>query len=214
MFEKNYARYYEAFNQAKPYKKEIEFVYKWAERPKRILDLGCGTAHYWDYWPDSVSVVGIDRSKDMIRLSKYSNLIYNLEIGKSCIAARDYDLVTALFDVVNYIPTHDWWDRIPVKKGGFFIFDVWDKRKVDKDGFVETKTTFAGITRTISPLSYDGKIVELQIDVEDDGWNFREIHKMYVYSEKDIQGFCGKAFEIADVRTTKKWQKWFKLKRK
>lgn len=214
MFAKHYAKYYELFNQDKPYKKEIGFVYKWAENPRRILDIGCGTAHYWDYYPDGAVVVGIEKSKDMMSRSRNQGVIFQRDIQKGEFFGKDFDLVTALFDVVNYLPNLRCFKTIPVKKGGYFIFDLWDKEKVDREGFKETFKTIDGATRTIKPLSYDGRKVELEINIDDKGLKFTEVHQMYVYTHKEIELFCGTDFDIAEVKKTKSWQIWYKLRKK
>lgn len=213
MFNK-YAQYYELFNSNKPYKEEIEFIYDWAEKPRMILDIGCGPAHYWDFYPDKVAVVGIEKSRDMILRSKNRGIIFCGDIQKGEFFGRGYDLVTALFDVVNYLPSVEVFKKIPLKKGGFFIFDVWSKDKVTKDGFKETVKVFGAAKRTIKPIKWDNREVDLEITIEDKGLKFKEVHRMYLHSDKDIIKFCGNDFEIVETKETESWQKWYKLKRK
>lgn len=124
-----------------------------------------------------------------------------------------FDMAVALFDVINYIPRHDWWKNIPVKKGGHWIFDIWDKEKVDEDGFRETFKRIGDISRTITPLLYDGASVDLQIDINVNKTIHQEFHKMYVWSDDDIAKFCGKDFTIVGTKETKTWQKFYKLRR-
>ena len=125
-----------------------------------------------------------------------------------------FDCATALFDVLNYIPKHDWWKNIPLDSGGFFIFDIWDRENVEKDGFRMTTKEVEGIKRVITPLRYDGKIVDLEVSIFEKSLIFSEIHRMYIWSHKDIEKFCGKNFEIVEVKATESWQKWYKLRRK
>lgn len=213
MFAKHYAKCYELFNLDKAYKKEIKFVYKWAEHPNKILDIGCGTADYWRHWPDSVAVLGIEKSKDMIDLSRYKNSIIHGDVALKPIGHK-VDLVTALFDVMNYIPEHSWWARLPLITDGFFIFDVLDKEKADKDGFKETLRRIGSTSRRITPLAYDGKAVDLRIEVIDQDVMFEEKHTMYLHSHAEIEQFCGDEFEIVDIKETKTWQKWYKCKKR
>lgn len=210
MFSK-YAQYYDLFNSDKPYKKEIDFVYDWAERPSSIFDIGCGTANYWQYYPKETTLLGIDKSSSMI--SKDERIIHGdiAKLGK--IRARFY-LATALFDVLNYIPRHDWWKNIPLREDGYFIFDTWDKEKVLKDGFKETSKTINGVSREITPLYWDNKNVFLRIDVSDGHNHFCEEHRMFLHSHEDILKFCGDEFEVMEVKPTKTWQTWYKLRRK
>ena len=207
---RNYADYYDLFNSDKPYKKEIGFVYKWANKPKFIFDIGCGTASYWKYYPEDVSIIGLDKSRQMGR--KNDHIIFaDVEKYKH---NSEFDCATALFDVINYIPRHEWWANIPVKKGGYFIFDCWDKKKVDREGFEYTLNQKGSAFREIRPINYDGKKVSLSIEVWDSMTHFTEVHEMYVHSRKEIEGFAKNLFEIVKIIPTKKWQTWYKLKRK
>lgn len=216
MFNKNYARYYDLFNRSKDYKGEIEFIYEWAEKPKLITDLGCGTANYWQYYPEDVFIRGLEISKDMIDQSRYKNKILNgniLNFDWDKFKVKG-DLVTALFDVINYVPEHKWWKDIPLEKGGYFIFDIWDKKKIDKEGFRMTKKTVDKKIRIIYPGLYRMGFAELDILVKDAGVEMRERHRLYIWDDDDIERFAGVYFDIVEIKPTKTWQKWYKLKRK
>lgn len=214
MFNKCYSQYYELFNKDKKYKKEIELVYKLAGEPKRILDVGCGTANYWKYFPTNAFLIGVEKSEAMKNLSKHRDYILTEDIKDYKSKLTNFNAVTALFDVVNYIPKHDWWKNLPLEKGGSFVFDIWDKEKVDKDGFKQTVKTVGDVTRTITPVVYDGKKVTLNVAIMDNGLMFQEMHTMYVWSIKDIEKFCGNEFEITEVKETKHWQCWVKCVKK
>src|SRR3990167_1409717 len=207
----SYSRFYDLFNQDKPYKKEIEFVHRWAGKPKSIFDIGCGTGSYWSYYPQGTHIVGIDKSQDMADKGKR---IVCGDVTKFKTGAR-FECVTALFDVLNYIPKHDWWKNIPVKEGGFFIFNILDNKKFLKDGFSETNKYAMEMMRTINPIKHDSRSVDLLIEIfGESGRLFQEIHKMYIHSHADIKRFCGKEFEIVEVKPTKKWMTWYKLIKK
>lgn len=220
MFAKLYAKYYEQLNQNKPYKKEISFVYKWAGEPESILDIGCGIANYWKYFPSDVMLRGVEKAKGMIEQSLHKQYIHHYDI---CEVDKNnlnfwyfakYDCMTALFDVINYIPDHKWWKNLPLKKDGYFIFDIWDKKKIKSEGFRKTIRSINGITRVIDPLSFNKKEVKLNITISSKDFEESEIHKMYIYSEVDIKRFCGKEFKIVAKKETKAWQTWYLLKRK
>ena len=208
MFAK-YAEYYEILNQDKSYKKEIEFVYDWAKKPKWIFDIGCGTGNYWKYYPKDVQILGVEKSQLMIPKSKQiicADITEYKHLGR-------FDCATALFDVINYIPKHDWWKNLPLEKGGYFIFDIFSSEKVHNEGFNKTIKEIGGVKRIINPLNYDGKSVDLEISISDKNLEFTEIHKMYIYSEKDIRGFCGEDFKVAEIKNTKTWQQWWKIQK-
>ena len=180
MFDNNYAQYYELFNKDKNYKQEIEFVYDWARQPSKILDLGCGTAHYWKYYPKSVEAFGIEQSQAMIDKSIYKDRILCHSMDKAVYYGK-FDLVTALFDALAYVDDHSFWKRLPVRRGGYYVFDLWDKDKVKKEGFRETVKTVGSITRTIKPIFQDWTHVSLLIIVKSSSFSFIEAHKMNLY---------------------------------
>ena len=211
MFKKQYATYYDLFNSEKPYRRETQFVHNWAGKPNTIFDIGCGTACYWQYYPVGTCLMGVDKSEHMILNTK--NVICE-DITKYKHKLKPFDCATAIFDVINYIPKHTWWKNIPIEKGGYFIFDVWDRDKVDNDGFQLSIKIKNGITRTISAIQYDKGSVDLRVEVSCGSWSFFEDHKMYIHSHKDIKKFCGKKFDIVDIKETTKWQKWYKIRKK
>ena len=214
MFAEPYAKHYELLNSKKPYKEEIEFVWTWGHKPKTVLDLGCGTAHYWKYWPEGVEVIGVERSKDMIAASQHRNRIVCedvTEIGRKFWPGQ-VELVTALFDVVNYIPDLSWIERLPVKSGGFFIFDVLNPKG---EKFKKTEREAAGIKRVIEPVKQTSKKVTLAVSIQEDpsSWRIIENHTLYLWTEKDIEK-AASSFEIAEVKPTGTWQTWYKLIKK
>ncbi len=212
MFARTYAKFYNVLNKNKDYKKEIKFVYKWADKPKSVFDIGAGNGDYWKYYPPKTIVIGVEKSKAMAGVNP--NIVCLDVMNYKCGNAIQFDCATALFDVINYIPEHTWWKNIPLKKGGYFIFDIFDKNKVEKDGFKETSRTVDGTHRKITPQKYNGKMVDLKIEVWNDLESFVENHRMYIYSIKDIATFCGKQFDIVGAKQTETWRQWFKLVRK
>ena len=125
-----------------------------------------------------------------------------------------FDLVTALFDVVNYIPTLDWMQHVPLKQYGSLIFDIWDTEKIKKEGFEKTERIAGGINRTVTPVYEGAKGVAFEITLETDEGVFKEIHDMYLYSEKDIRKATESTFDIVEIRPTDSWQTWYKLRKK
>lgn len=218
MFAESYAKFYDVFNSKKPYRREVELVYRLAGKPRTIFDIGCGTASYWKHYPKSVELFGIDNSIAMVSEARRNGIgkLYYGDVTKLFEWDREshFDCATALFDVLNYIPEHSWWKYIPVKKGGFFVFDIWNTQKIKKEGFRPTLKKFKGATRRITPIEVNDHFVDLIIDVLSDIRITQEKHRMYLYSHEDIVKFCGRQFEIVDVIRTQNWQTWYKCKRK
>jgi SAM-dependent methyltransferase len=211
MFEK-YADYYDLINKDKDYKKECKFIYDWAGKPQSILDIGCGTASYWRFLP--CNKLGIEQSPQMIANSPYKESIIQSRIHEypALKYLNKVDCVTAIWDVLNFIPKHDWWAKLPLPKGGCFVFDIWDKDKIEQDGFRTTTKQRGDVLRIIIPERRGNK-VRLNVIVQTDTVAHAESHIMYLYSHADIEKFCGKHYKIEDTKATKTWQKWYLLRR-
>lgn len=101
------------------------------ENPQKVLDAGCGQGGFLELLNDkNIQNLGIDLSQNQIKIAKEKGLnaicddIKNLD--------EKFDLVTAIFDVINYIPPEnieDFFQNIfdILENGGKFIFDVNSK---------------------------------------------------------------------------------------
>jgi len=215
MFAMPYATLYDKVNAKKKYKEEINFIYNWAGKPKNILDLGCGTASYWKYYPKDVSITGIEKSRDMIRESKENIINYDATEVGSLFTENRFDCITALFDVVNYIENNTWWKYLPLSPKGYFIFDVWDFDKIMEDGFHTSTTENGEVKRIISPgkvTTKKGKLsIKLTIRTSIGRRHAKEEHTMYLHRHKDIVSWCKKKLMVVDTKVTDTWQKWYKM---
>lgn len=213
----DYAKYYDLFNNKKPYRKEAQFVYKWAGKPKSIFDIGPGTARHWNYYPKGTILTGVEKSRKMIEASKHKTAIFEDDIQTYQHYEALYgifDCATALFQVINYIPTHDWWDKLPILKGSAFIIDIWSAKKAIKDGFDRTLKQKNGVSRMIVPVKQSRNAIDLEVIITKGEQEFKECHTMYLYTLNDISKFCRDDYEIAEVKETESWQTWIKLIRK
>lgn len=210
MFNTEYSRYYDLFNSDKPYQQEVEFVYQWMGRPTSILDVGCGTASYWQYYPKKTRLVGLDRSSTM---AHGDPRIIQGDINNFKTRQR-FKCATALFDVVNYVRHQDWWQNLPIQKGGYYVFDVWDTEKIFHEGFKETRKTIGEVTRIITPVHCGEKQVILKIRIQSKIEQFEEYHTMYLHTKEDLLEYCGTDFRVVEIKPTERWQTWWKLRRK
>ena len=140
-FAKNYAKYYDLFNEGKDYKKECDFLKEVFSKYRKgkvkdILDLGCGTgAHDAILASRGYNVTGLDLSEEMINIAKSKNIpstnfvagdMSKFKLGKkydSCIAmfaAFGYQIhnkqITSSLQCIN---NH-------LRPGGLFIIDCWN----------------------------------------------------------------------------------------
>ncbi|MCC7202828.1 MAG: class I SAM-dependent methyltransferase [Nitrospirae bacterium] len=148
VFKKGYARFYDAFYQDKDYERECDFIEaafkKNGCRVKTILDLGCGTGgHALILSRRGYQVVGIDRSREMIRIArrkakeeakgnkkKSSAEFYQGDITGIRLR-RKFDAVISMFAVMGYQTTNASIAAAcgvaasHLVSGGLFIFDCW-----------------------------------------------------------------------------------------
>ena len=137
---KEYAEYYDMIYNAKDYEKEVDFIEDFIEeiigesKPKKILEVGCGTGNYTKILVDrGYEVTAVDVSEDMLKLASEK---CDCEVIKGDI--RDitlnekFDTCIAMFAVMGYITENT--DIIKalnniykhLKPNGIFAFDVWN----------------------------------------------------------------------------------------
>jgi SAM-dependent methyltransferase len=138
-----YSKYYDIIYADKDYEKEcnfIENVFKQYSpfKPRKILDVGCGTGgHLIRLAKRGYEVVGIDKSKYMVAVAQEKIRKYNLN-AKVIVADildlninEKFDACISMFAVMDYIIQTDYLIkafkniRKHLKPGSLFIFDFW-----------------------------------------------------------------------------------------
>ena len=139
----SYSEIYDLIYADKQYVEESNFLEtvfsKYGKvKPKRILDVGCGTGgHSIPLSKKNYSVVGIDKSEHMIRIARKKSKDAKLNIEFYTMDLRELQLSTmfdaciCLFSVLGYLLSDD--DLIKslnnirkcLKRGSLFICDFW-----------------------------------------------------------------------------------------
>ncbi len=138
-----YAKYYDLLYMDKNYAEECDFLEEVFRRyqnrkPKKILDLGCGTGNHLTLLAQrGYEMVGIDASEPMIEIAKNKiqkmNLnarLYNLDIRNFSLNQK-FDAAICMFATVDYlIENRDLqksFDNIRrhLRLKGLFVFDFW-----------------------------------------------------------------------------------------
>lgn len=220
-FAKKYVENYELIYKDKPYQKEAEFVYKWANKPKTIVSLGCGLGKHEQHWCKSCKVIAIDGSSEMIkRAYQHRNIVYlNENIDDKLLKIPPKDCVVAMFNVLGYVLLEDCISYLPIKKGGYFIFDIWDASKftinppkveIKKFGFKYRVAVPARISKRLIKINY---FIVDQAPEEDVLESF-ETHYVEGYFKKDIEDLCRKqGYKIVSIKPTKNWTVFYKLQK-
>lgn len=93
-----------------------------------VLDLGCGQGDFLrNLELNEIQYLGIDLSSEQIAICKSKGL--NAQCINLCDLQEQFDCITAIFDVINYISSKDLeqlfqcvYNRL--EDGGYFIFDI------------------------------------------------------------------------------------------
>ena len=131
------ADYYDLIYKDKDYEKEVDFVesiFEHTYKPKKILEIGCGTGNYTRILLERrYEVVGVDISEDMLKIAreKCACKFINGDIRDVLISDK-FDACIAMFAVMGYITKGS--DVIRalnnvhkhLKPDGLFVFDVWN----------------------------------------------------------------------------------------
>jgi len=147
-----FAIYYDQIYHDKSYAKEVNFIVKTLKKYgkkniQNILDLGCGTgSHSVLLAKKGFSITGIDRSKQALDIARAK---FNANNQKGKFLRKDFknfqlnskaDACISLFCSMCYLENLDDFQkalksiRHSLKKGGLFIFDIWNGNAVVNQG--------------------------------------------------------------------------------
>lgn len=95
---------------------------------KSVLDVGCGQGYFLQTLElNNIKASGIDLSKAQIEVCREKGL--NAKHTDLCDIEQNYEAITAIFDVINYIPKISLSNFFlcaynKINDGGYFIFDI------------------------------------------------------------------------------------------
>lgn len=141
-----YAEWYDAFNAGKDYAAEVSYlldrVARFCARPRRWLDVGCGTGHHLAALQGrGIEGEGLDASAAMIARARtrHPGIAFHVGSLPEPRLAADRDVVSLLFHVVNYLATGP--ALAEVLRGaaallapdGVLVFDFWNAEALESD---------------------------------------------------------------------------------
>lgn len=214
---KEYAKYYDLIYADKDYEGEAEMVWKWAKEPNTILDLGIGTGQHAKWWSERTSVVwGIDNSDEMIKRALKTAplaIIKNGKIEDEKWKNQIFCCVAAMFNVMGYLSSLNF--NIPVKKGGYFIFDCWDYRKVLKTPPTVRRKVFGKYTRiSIPTMLFPWEVMVEFFILKKDKCVAYERHMVCTYKKSYlVMKLKEKGFKLIATRQGQGWVRWYKFQK-
>lgn len=110
----------------------IDAIDRYRPGPASLLELGCGTGSLLERLTDIPTLVGLDRSPEMLAIAGAKVPRAQLVEGDlaSFSLGRRFDVVICIFDTLNHLLTFDAWlsafDAVTahLADGGLFVFDI------------------------------------------------------------------------------------------
>jgi SAM-dependent methyltransferase len=211
-----YAAWYDAFNEGKDYRGEVEYVFRsivaplvtW---PHRWLDIGSGTGHHVARLRSmGIAAEGVEGSPWMIDRAHalYPGIPFHLQRAQTLSLPPGWDVVTALFHVMSYQTSDDdlssALDRVAahLAPDGLLVFDFWNSeavmqsppgrriREADIDGRKLIRVAVPVERREMKQVDVH---YEFRWDVADGDLAHEETHTLRHFSEQELQGFLRRA---------------------
>ncbi len=134
---RTFAKYYDLLYKDKNYAKETDFLeacFQEYLRPKKILEIGCGTGNYTRiFYERGYEITGIDASEQMLNIARSKCMcnFQKMDVRDFSLPEK-YDCCLGLFAVMGYVTDNSAIQKALRKirnhlvEGGLFIFDVWN----------------------------------------------------------------------------------------
>jgi SAM-dependent methyltransferase len=130
--------YYDLIYSEKNYEKEADFIEQIfrfaAQKPKKMLEIGCGTGNYTKVLLEKgYRITGLDLSENMLAVARKKCACNFIKSDMRDFLLNDkFDACIAMFAVIGYVTENS--DivkalkniRAHLKPNGLFVFDVWN----------------------------------------------------------------------------------------
>lgn len=210
-----YATWYDAFNRDKDYGGEARYILSqvaaWRPRPRRWLDIGCGTGnHAACLQAQGLTVEGLDASAFMVERARaaHPDIPFHTGTAQDFRLPGEWDVISMLFHVMSYQVTDAQVEgalaRVAehLEPGGVFVFDYWHSEGVRRDppaqrvreSEVAGRKLFRVATPTEDPALRRIDIrYEFRWDSPDGECVHQEDHRMRHFSTAELTAFLGRA---------------------
>jgi ubiquinone/menaquinone biosynthesis C-methylase UbiE len=206
------APYYDLLMRDVPYKGWVEYLHQLLDerefRPRRILDLACGTGSVAEILAaQGYEVVGVDLSEPMIERARkkaedrgFRIRYYAQDAAELRIPEEPFDLCVSFFDSLNYIVEPPRLETAiarvyeHLRPGGLFIFDVNSVFALEGGFFDQDNTHTHARLRYVWRSGYDPKSRLCTVNMRfflrgRDGVDqeFRETHVQFAYEDEELR---------------------------
>ncbi len=149
----HFARFYDAINDWKDYRVESERLETIARRFGRSgrttwLDVACGTGKHLEYLSRSHLAMGVDASREMLRVARRRLPGTRLVLGdmRTFRLKKQFDVVSCLFSAIGHLKTKADVQATyanfarHLKPGGVAIVEPWIERASFRPGYIHLRT--------------------------------------------------------------------------
>ena len=180
-------------------------------RPKRLLDVCCGTGTVAELLADAgFSVTGFDLSAGMIEAArtKGSRVEYFVADAAELSLGRQFEGAYSFFDSLNYITDPERLgmaiQRVAehLEPGGSFVFDVntayaFERRMFDQRNLRKTSKLKY---KWVGDYDESTRIIRVQMDFWSGEDHFSEVHVQRAHSDEELRAFLSEAgFQVERV---------------
>ena len=210
----------------------VELAEKFRLKPKRILEIGCGTGKLSElFLKHGCSVEGLDLSEPMLTIAKKRGVKVHYGGMAGFKLNRKFDVILSIFDSINYLQK-----KLELEKcfgavfqhlaaGGLFIFDLNSAFKINTaipKLFKKEAHYRFGDTELLWRNSHEPDTWIVDIGIKQDGKTFHERHVEKAYKIEDVRKLLKESgFAVAGVYSDfdfsavrKNSWKWFFVCRK
>ena len=147
------AEFYDPLNAGKDYRSEVRFLEAIARRlgPRgrtSWLDVACGSGRHLEYLRRKHRVVGVDASREMLRLARRRVRGAKLVRGdmRTFRLGQRFDVVSCLFSAIGHLPTKSDVRKtfvnfaLHLNPGGVAVVEPWIAPSIFRAGFLQVRS--------------------------------------------------------------------------
>lgn len=212
-----YSQYYELLYHDKDYAGEADYVDKLIrqnlDRPKTLLNLGCGTGRHDVLLHDKgYQIHGVDISEEMLNIARNKEkpgLCFSQANIQQLNLGQTFDAVISLFHVMSYQTTNLALDQVfsgvneHLNDDGLFIFDFWYGPAVltdpPKNTIKRLENDRVKVFRVAEPnMHADSNTVDVNFDIFITQRNNnhltaqQELHVMRFFFDTELEDICSR----------------------